>query len=108
MPAGLERLASEFAQELSSAAGHAGDIGDGALGDLRDILSDTLSRIRDEVFAGGTGGDHEASDDTADDHGTGQHGTGQHATDERQAEGTVSDDQSADDQAAGEDDRPTA
>jgi DNA-binding PadR family transcriptional regulator len=52
MPAGLERLASEFAQELNSAAGHAGDIGEGALGDLRDILSDTLARIRDEVFPG--------------------------------------------------------
>jgi DNA-binding PadR family transcriptional regulator len=52
MPAGLERLASEFAQELNSAAGHAGDVGEGALGDLRDILSDTLARIRDEDFPG--------------------------------------------------------
>jgi DNA-binding PadR family transcriptional regulator len=51
MPAGLERLASDFARELRSAAGHAGDIGEGTLGDLRDILSDTLARIRDEVFA---------------------------------------------------------
>jgi DNA-binding PadR family transcriptional regulator len=50
MPGGLEGLASDFARDLSSAAGHAGDIGEGALGDLRDILADTLARIRDEVF----------------------------------------------------------
>ena len=69
MPAGLERLASEFARELSSAAGHAGDIGDSALGDLRDILSDTLARIRDEIFAGGSPAHREPGDDeTAGDH----------------------------------------
>ena len=51
MPGGLEGLASDFARDLSSAAGHAGDIGEGALGDLRNILADTLARIRDEVFA---------------------------------------------------------
>ncbi|HEU5419104.1 MAG TPA: helix-turn-helix transcriptional regulator [Streptosporangiaceae bacterium] len=51
MPGGLERMASDFARDLSSAAGHAGDIGEGALGDLRDILADTMARIRDEVFA---------------------------------------------------------
>jgi len=65
MPAGLERLASEFARELSSAAGHAGDIGDGALGDLRDILSDTLARIRDEIFAGTSPADHGTGDQGA-------------------------------------------
>ncbi|HUZ23113.1 MAG TPA: PadR family transcriptional regulator [Streptosporangiaceae bacterium] len=69
MPAGLERLASEFARELSSAAGHAGDIGDSALGDLRDILSDTLARIRDEIFADGSPAHREPGDDeTAGDH----------------------------------------
>ena len=52
MPGGLERLASDFARELRSAAGHAEDIREGALGDLRDILADTLARIRDEVFTG--------------------------------------------------------
>jgi hypothetical protein len=52
MPAGLERLASDFARELRSAAGHTEDIREGALGDLRDILADTLARIRDEVFTG--------------------------------------------------------
>jgi DNA-binding PadR family transcriptional regulator len=52
MPPGLDRLASDFAKELRTAAGHAGDIGEGALGDLRNILADTLARIRDEVFAG--------------------------------------------------------
>ena len=48
----LERLVSEFARELRSAAGRSDSIGDGALGDLRNILSDTLARIRDEVFPG--------------------------------------------------------
>jgi DNA-binding PadR family transcriptional regulator len=65
-PAGLERLASEFARELNSAAGHAGDIGEGALGDLRDILSDTLARIRDEVFPGRAAGDPEPPETAAE------------------------------------------
>jgi DNA-binding PadR family transcriptional regulator len=82
MPGGLDRLAADFARDLSSAAGHAGDIGEGALGDLRDILADTLARIRDEVFTGGTrdqadredDGDHE---DTAPDEATaGETGAG--------------------------------
>jgi DNA-binding PadR family transcriptional regulator len=77
MPAGLERLASDFARELRSAAGHADDIREGALGDLRDILADTLARIRDEVFTGdprtGAGPADEsaatqtAADDSADE-----------------------------------------
>jgi DNA-binding PadR family transcriptional regulator len=50
LPSGLERLASDFARELRSAAGQAGNIGEGALGDLRNILADALARIRDEVF----------------------------------------------------------
>lgn len=68
MPGGLERLASDFARELRSTAGHAEDIREGALGDLRDILADTLARIRDEVFTGdprtGTG---PADESTADE-----------------------------------------
>ena len=44
-------------------AGHAGDLGEGALGDLKNILADTLSRIRDEVFAPGR--DPEAPADAA-------------------------------------------
>jgi DNA-binding PadR family transcriptional regulator len=57
MPAGLDRLASDFARDLSHVAGHAGDLGEGALGDLKNILADTLSRIRDEVFAPGRDAD---------------------------------------------------
>jgi DNA-binding PadR family transcriptional regulator len=67
MPAGLERLASDFARELRSAAGHAEDIREGALGDLRDILADTLARIRDEVFTGDPGTGGESDDSPADD-----------------------------------------
>jgi DNA-binding PadR family transcriptional regulator len=57
LPAGLDRLASDFARDLSHVAGHAGDLGEGALGDLKNILADTLSRIREEVFAPGRDGD---------------------------------------------------
>ena len=32
--AGLDRMASEFARDLSHFAGHAGDLGENALGDL--------------------------------------------------------------------------
>jgi hypothetical protein len=65
MPAGLERLASDFARELRSAAGHAEDIREGALGDLRDILADTLARIRDEVFTGDPGTGTGPADESA-------------------------------------------
>ena len=68
MPGGLERLASDFARELRSAAGHADDIREGALGDLRDILADTLARIRDEVFTGDPGTDPEPGDESPADH----------------------------------------
>jgi DNA-binding PadR family transcriptional regulator len=82
MPAGLDRLASDFARELNSAAGHAGDIGDGALGDLRDILSDTLARIRDEIFPGRPDADEEPGEpqDSAPDL-AGQPETGASRTD---------------------------
>jgi hypothetical protein len=69
MPGGLEGLASDFARDLSSAAGHAGDIGEGALGDLRNILADTLARIRDEVFTGP--GDRAGDDGREPDQGDG-------------------------------------
>jgi DNA-binding PadR family transcriptional regulator len=52
----LERLAIDFARELRSAAWHTGQVGEDSLGDLREILEDTLSRIRDEVFGGGARG----------------------------------------------------
>ena len=108
MPGGLERLASDFARELRSAAGHAEDIREGALGDLRDILADTLARIRDEVFTGDprTGSaepadespaDHAPADD-AGAHDTGAHDTGASDT----AAGTPADDSPADTKPATE------
>jgi DNA-binding PadR family transcriptional regulator len=90
MPGGLERLASDFARELRSAAGHADDIREGALGDLRDILADTLARIRDEVFTGDPHTDAEPADESpadhtaADDTGTSDTRAGGAATDTRQ------------------------
>jgi len=51
----LERMAIDFARDLRSAAGHAEDVGEGGLGDLRGILEDALTRIKDEVFGGSPG-----------------------------------------------------
>jgi DNA-binding PadR family transcriptional regulator len=56
----LERLAIDFARELRTAAWHTESVGENALGDLRAILEDTLSRVRDEVF-GGAGGASKAA-----------------------------------------------
>ena len=47
----LERLAIQFATELRAAAKQTGNIGERSLNDLRDILTDTLARVRAEVFA---------------------------------------------------------
>jgi DNA-binding PadR family transcriptional regulator len=50
-PAGdLERMATQFAAELRAAARQTGNLGDRSLNELRDILSDTLARVRAEVF----------------------------------------------------------
>ena len=46
----LERLAMQFATELRAAARQTGDLGERSLNDLRDILTDTLARVRTEVF----------------------------------------------------------
>jgi DNA-binding PadR family transcriptional regulator len=46
----LERLAVDFARELRKAAWNTESIGENALGDLRSILEDALTRIKDEVF----------------------------------------------------------
>jgi hypothetical protein len=46
----LERMAVSFANELRSAAKQAGTMGERSLGDLRDILTDTLAKVRLEVF----------------------------------------------------------
>jgi DNA-binding PadR family transcriptional regulator len=50
----LERMALDFARDLLSTAWRTEAVGADALTDLRTILEDTLTRIRDEIF-GGTG-----------------------------------------------------
>jgi DNA-binding PadR family transcriptional regulator len=54
----LERMAMQFANELRTAARQAGNVGERSLSDLRDILTDTLAKVRVEVF---TEGDKAAS-----------------------------------------------
>jgi DNA-binding PadR family transcriptional regulator len=49
----LERMAMQFANELRTAARQAGNVGERSLGDLRDILTDTLAKVRAEVFSEG-------------------------------------------------------
>jgi len=48
----LERIAIQFATELRAAARQTGGLGERSLNDLRDILTDTLAKVRDEVFTG--------------------------------------------------------
>ena len=48
----LERLAVDFANQLRRAAWNTEGLRENALGDLRSILEDTLTRIRAEVFGG--------------------------------------------------------
>ncbi|HET9899161.1 MAG TPA: helix-turn-helix transcriptional regulator [Streptosporangiaceae bacterium] len=48
--ANLENLAAAFAREIRGAARQAENVSDDALGNLGRILSDTLNRIRSEVF----------------------------------------------------------
>ncbi len=48
----LERLAVDFARDLRKAAWSTESVGENALGDLRSILEDALTRIKDEVFGG--------------------------------------------------------
>jgi DNA-binding PadR family transcriptional regulator len=47
----LERMAMQFATELRAAARQTSNLGDRSLNELRDILSDTLAKVRTEVFA---------------------------------------------------------
>jgi DNA-binding PadR family transcriptional regulator len=49
----LERMAMQFANELRTAARQAGNVGERSLGDLREILTDTLAKVRTEVFREG-------------------------------------------------------
>jgi hypothetical protein len=46
----LERIAIQFATELRAAARQTGGLGERSLNDLRDILTDTLAKVRVEVF----------------------------------------------------------
>jgi DNA-binding PadR family transcriptional regulator len=48
----LERLALDFGRELRKAAWNTESVGENAVGDLRSILEDALTRIKDEVFGG--------------------------------------------------------
>jgi DNA-binding PadR family transcriptional regulator len=48
----LERLAVDFARDLRRAAWNTESVGENALGDLRSILEDALTRIKNEVFGG--------------------------------------------------------
>ena len=61
----LERMAIQFATELRAAAKQTGDLGERSLSDLRDILTDTLAKVRVEVFAD-TGSGDEAGSGSAD------------------------------------------
>jgi DNA-binding PadR family transcriptional regulator len=47
----LERMAIQFATELRAAARQAGNVGERSLSDIRDILTDTLAKVRVEVFS---------------------------------------------------------
>jgi DNA-binding PadR family transcriptional regulator len=70
----LERLAVDFANQLRRAAWNTESFGENTLGDLRSILEDTLTRIRDEVFGGhassSAGPDATESDNPERDGGT--------------------------------------
>ena len=58
----LEDMAIDFARELRTAASQAEHIGEQGLGELWEILEDSLTRIRDEVFgAGDRQADHPAA-----------------------------------------------
>jgi len=46
----LERLAVDFGRDLRKAAWNTESIGENALGDLRSILEEALTRIKNEVF----------------------------------------------------------
>ncbi len=76
----LERMAIQFANELRAAAKQTGDIGERSLNDLRDILTDTLAKVRTEVFNdAGSGGKPGRENDAAESAPT---GSGDSATDQ--------------------------
>jgi DNA-binding PadR family transcriptional regulator len=62
----LERMAMQFATELRAAARQTGNLGDRSLNELRDILSDTLAKVRSEVFTEPKARQHDQPTDAAD------------------------------------------
>jgi DNA-binding PadR family transcriptional regulator len=81
----LERMAIQFANELRTAARQAGNVGERSLSDLRDILTDTLAKVRVEVFTESAGksesadaSDEAQSADAAQPRETGSHGPDAH------------------------------
>lgn len=83
----LERMAIQFATELRAAAKQTGNLGERSLNDLRDILTDTLAKVRVEVFDdnGDTGGDQEPPAGEEPPSAPGK--TGDHGDDARPAAG---------------------
>jgi len=66
----LERMAMQFATELRTAAKQTGNLGERSLNDLRDILTDTLAKVRAEVFPDAEpGGKATDADSSAASHG---------------------------------------
>jgi DNA-binding PadR family transcriptional regulator len=63
----LERLAVDFGRELRKAAASTESVGENALGDLRSILEDALTRIKDEVFGGAAASSPDPGDNPKDD-----------------------------------------
>ena len=63
----LERMAIQFANELRAAAKQTGDLGERSLNDLRDILTDTLAKVRAEVFSDTESGTKSSEAGRADD-----------------------------------------
>ena len=68
----LERMAMQFATELRAAARQTGNVGDRSLTELRDILTDTLARVRSEVFADPKARRDEPPAEATDDTGKGK------------------------------------
>jgi hypothetical protein len=60
-------MAIQFATELRAAARQTGDLGERSLSDLRDILTDTLAKVRTEVFTEAGSGDSNAPGTAAGD-----------------------------------------
>ena len=63
----LERMAIQFATELRAAAKQTGNLGERSLNDLRDILTDTLAKVRVEVFSDTESGSKSSETGRADD-----------------------------------------